>query len=331
MAFDATKPNNSQLVKDIIIATRDNDNALKEQEDAHEANVANAHGLGAILLTQTDYNAHKANVLDPHGLAPVLANVAALLIEMVNARGSKTNLTGRISVALNLDGSIKLSTLNNKWINPGDLPTYISTTSFSVPGDKTLTYIAGAQLRFTAAGNFIYGPVASRSFSGGVTTVVMDPSYPVLTLGIGVLELALIAFDNSLAASSTTNATNITSVQGQVTSLKLKQIFGTHLGLTTASQIILRYLTTRAFTIPSGVTNARGLATTAATALTTFNLAKNGVNFGTMEFAIGGTIPTWVAATAASFVAGDLLTIVAPSTPDVTLATITMNIPGVLP
>ena len=330
MAFDATKPNTSQQIGDVITSTRDNDVALKAQIDAHQAD-STAHGLPSLVATQADYVAHKADSTTAHGLATTNAGVLALQTEMGAARGSQSTLATRLASALNGDGSIRLSTLNNKWINNADVPTYINATSFSVPGDKISYYIAGAQLRFTISGSYAYAPVASRSFSGGVTTVVIDPAYPVLTGGLSNVDMALIAWDNAVANSCTQNASNIANVQGQVTSLKVEQIEDWQPGKPAAGATVKRFVAFRAFSIPSGVTNAKANAGTAATASAVFNLQKNGATFGTMTFAADGTVPTWAAATATSFAAGDVFSIVAPASQDATLADIAYYIPGVLP
>ena len=81
MAFDATKPNTSQQIGDVITSTRDNDAALKAQIDAHQAD-STAHGLPSLVATQADYVAHKADSTTAHGLATTNAGVLALQTEM---------------------------------------------------------------------------------------------------------------------------------------------------------------------------------------------------------------------------------------------------------
>lgn len=73
---------------------------------------------------------------------------------------------------------------------------------------------------------------------------------------------------------------------------------------------------------------SRASAGTAATASTTFNIAKNGTNFGTMVFAIGGTTASFVAATPPAFAAGDVLTVTGPASADATLANIGFILAG---
>lgn len=288
MSFDGTKPNLAQTYGDAILSAQANDFDLDARVVAHVNDSSTAHGLASVLANVADYFLHKGNTTDAHGLAAVLTNVASVMAEVAAGRGSLSSLALRLAAALNADGSIRLGTLNNKWINNADTPTYISTTSFSVPGDRTAVYIAGVQCRFTISGSYAYAPVASRSFSAGVTTVVIDPAYPVLTSGVSGVDIGLIAWDNAVANSCTTNATNITSVQGQVTSLKFEQIEGWIAGKPGASALVKSFVAERAFSIPAGVTGAFARAGVFGTAAASFVLSKvsNGVAvpFGTMDF-----------------------------------------------
>lgn len=331
MAYDSSKPDVSQTIGDVIRSSNANDVALKLQIDIHENDNSKAHGIDALLATQAEFNSHAADSRFAHGIGTTNANVAALLSEVSGGRGVRDSLSSRLNVALNSDGSIRLSTLNNKWISNGDVPTFVDATRFTVPGDKTLMYIAGAQLRLTISANYAYAPVASRSFGGGVTTVVLDPGYPILTSGLSSVELALIAWDNAVAQSCTTNAADISSVQGQVTELKIEKIEDWISGMPGAGAVVKRFIAARSFSIPSAVDGAVAKANIAATASAQFTLAKNGSAFGSMTFPAAGTVATFAAETATNFVAGDLLTITAPASQDATLADIAFNLKGVMP
>jgi len=99
-------------------------------------------------------------------------------------------------------------------------------------------------------------------------------------------------------------------------------------GAPTASLVLMRYPFPRAASFPAGLTNSKGVAATAATAQTDFNLLKNGVSFGSMRFAAAGTVATFIAASATSFAVGDVLTVTAPGTPDASLANIGFTLAG---
>lgn len=95
---------------------------------------------------------------------------------------------------------------------------------------------------------------------------------------------------------------------------------GFNAGAPSADQVMLRIPIPRAVVFPADLTGSQGAAGTAATAETDFDIQKNGASFGTMRFAASGTVATFISAAGSTFAAGDVLTVVAPATPDATLA-----------
>jgi hypothetical protein len=93
-------------------------------------------------------------------------------------------------------------------------------------------------------------------------------------------------------------------------------------GVPANSQILLWLPMVRAVTFDVNLALSKGAANVAATASTTFNIAKNGVNFGTMVFALGATTATFVASIAQSFAVGDILSVTGPASADATLANV---------
>ncbi len=214
--FDSTKPNSSLSFGDNITAILANLVALVTELLAHEGDSTTAHGLAALLASEADYVSHKANVVDAHGINNISATANAVSAEVVTARGVAASLAARLSKALAADGSILLSSLQSKWIDNGDTPTYLSTTTFSVPTDRTKVYIAGAQLRCTISGSYAYAPIASSVYSAGVTTVTVDPNYALLTAGLSKVEIGLLSFDYAIQDAVATNAAAITALQSQL-------------------------------------------------------------------------------------------------------------------
>lgn len=99
-------------------------------------------------------------------------------------------------------------------------------------------------------------------------------------------------------------------------------------GAPSASLVMLRYAFPRTVGFPAGLTNSQGVAGTAATAQTDFDIRKNNVSVGTMRFAASATTATFIMASAQTFVAGDILTVIAPGTPDATLAGVSFVLAG---
>jgi hypothetical protein len=91
----------------------------------------------------------------------------------------------------------------------------------------------------------------------------------------------------------------------------------------TASQILLKMTMTRAVTFAANLAGSKPTAAdVAATASTTVSVKKNGSQVATLVYAVAGTTPTLATSggTAVSFAADDVLSVVAPVTPDATLS-----------
>jgi len=102
-------------------------------------------------------------------------------------------------------------------------------------------------------------------------------------------------------------------------------------GKPAASEVIMRFVCVRPFTIPQDFAQSRAVAGVAATASTTFDCKKNGAAaFGTFNFAGAATVATFTLASATAFAPGDILTIVAPASPDATLADVAITIRSLL-
>lgn len=100
-------------------------------------------------------------------------------------------------------------------------------------------------------------------------------------------------------------------------------------GRAQAGEVVFKAVFGRAVTFPAGLTNSRATADVAATgASAVWSIRKNGVQFGTMTFPIGAITATFAAANATGFVAGDILTLVAPNPRNATLSGITGVLAG---
>ncbi|MDD3030549.1 MAG: hypothetical protein PHS57_09820 [Alphaproteobacteria bacterium] len=97
---------------------------------------------------------------------------------------------------------------------------------------------------------------------------------------------------------------------------------GSFVGKPSAGTVIMRFPMPRAVRFLSGMALSKGVAATAATAAVSFSLRKNGIEFATMNFAASATNPTFICTATTDFAAGDILTLVAPATPDDTLSDI---------
>ncbi len=97
----------------------------------------------------------------------------------------------------------------------------------------------------------------------------------------------------------------------------------------TASQIILALPFTRSVTFPSSLTGSQTTVQTVATSTTVLTLNKNGSSIGSVSCAASASTCTFTFSSAVTFTAGDILTVVAPVSPDATFAGFGMTLAGV--
>jgi Putative phage tail protein len=105
-------------------------------------------------------------------------------------------------------------------------------------------------------------------------------------------------------------------------------VSGSFAGVPTANEVVQRYVFAGTVKFPVGLAGSQGTAGVAATASTTYTIQKNGADVGSMIFAVAATTATFTMPSATTFMTGDVLTVVAPSTPDETLANLAWTFIG---
>ncbi|HKM68915.1 MAG TPA: phage tail protein [Stellaceae bacterium] len=105
-------------------------------------------------------------------------------------------------------------------------------------------------------------------------------------------------------------------------------VSGSYTGTTTANQVAQRYVFAGTVIFPVGLSGSQGTAGVAATTSTTYDIQKNGTNVGTMVFAASATAATFGMPSATTFMSGDVLTVIAPLTPDPTLTNLAWTFIG---
>ncbi len=128
---------------------------------------------------------------------------------------------GSTTVGTNLDDNLRMIQAvaraqfeDVQWINFGDVPTFVSTTSFTVPGNQTARYHVGRRLKLfgTTMGTF-YGNVASSVF-GAVTTITVTLDSGALTSNLSAVSAGAITATNSSLPPSTVVAAQVPFAAG---------------------------------------------------------------------------------------------------------------------
>jgi hypothetical protein len=101
-------------------------------------------------------------------------------------------------------------------------------------------------------------------------------------------------------------------------------------GKPAAAAQVMTFATPRAFTLPAGLVGSIAKSGIAAAASSVFSIRKNGTQVGTVTISASGTVGSFVMASQQSFVAGDVLSVIAPTTADANLANISITLVGTL-
>jgi hypothetical protein len=163
---------------------------------------------GKILQYQSGTTTPTATYTDSTGLTP---NANPIILDSAGRYSAQIWFTAGTSYKLVLQdssGSTILTEDNLTGINdgiaspasewqPSNLtPTYISATSFSVPGNQTATFAVRRRLQSTVNAGTVYSTVVSSSFSG-VTTVTVSNDAGTLDVGLSVVNIGLLNASNT--------------------------------------------------------------------------------------------------------------------------------------
>jgi hypothetical protein len=111
-----------------------------------------------------------------------------------------------------------------------------------------------------------------------------------------------------------------------------ERVYGFLAGKPANSGKLLRIPLAHAVIFPINFAGSVAKASANATASTAIDIQKNGVSCGTLTFALGAAVGTFVTASgvAQSFAAGDVLALIGPAVADTTLADIGFTLVGQL-
>jgi hypothetical protein len=109
-----------------------------------------------------------------------LYNVNDVLVRTVD------NVTGVNDSSVSID----------QWVDSGVVPTYVSATQFTLPGDQTSSFTVNRRIKATVTAGTVYGYISISAFAALTTiTVVLDSG--ALDTGLSTVQLGLLTPTNS--------------------------------------------------------------------------------------------------------------------------------------
>lgn len=97
----------------------------------------------------------------------------------------------------NVSGINDTTVTADQWIVFQGTPTYVSATSFTVPGDQTATFAVGTRIKTVNTGGVIYSTVVRSAFSASTTTVTVISDSGSLDSGLSQVSIGLITATNA--------------------------------------------------------------------------------------------------------------------------------------
>lgn len=181
---------------------------------------AYAQGTSNPKDTYTDNTGSALNphpvVLDANGEASIwLSGFYKIILKDSN---DVTQWTVDNVSSMPADSSIAYS----QWLSNGLTPTYISTASFSVPGDETSRFHVGRRIKAIVSAGTFYGTIRAASYASSVTTVTVTLDSGDLDSGLSTVYESVIGASNTSVPAlysfpislSTTQRDTFTAVNG---------------------------------------------------------------------------------------------------------------------
>ena len=162
-----------------------------------------------------------------------------------------------------ISGVNDITTSASEWNETSLVPTYISPTSFSVPGDQTSILQVNRRVRSKVTAGLVYGRISASVFASTITTVTLVNDSTPLDSGLSLVATGILSFSPSsvpfgLYAAAGAN-TDITSVLSTVINSKIQPITASVAASALTVTINPTTLDFRSSTLGSGTVNTRSV------------------------------------------------------------------------
>lgn len=152
-------------------------------------------------------------------------------------------------------------------------------------------------------------------------------------LAVPIVEESLSALPSAEARANLLlgfdqNGVPIATAGGSGTPPNSQDLYVLLAGVPSASQLMLQAVFNRVVVFPAGFSGSHAVCGTAPTADAVINILYNGAQVGTLTYTAGHTTGTFALTGGLSTAAGGILTAVAPSSADATLANVSFTLSG---
>lgn len=94
----------------------------------------------------------------------------------------------------NVSGVNDTSSTASEWTDSGFVPTYISATQFSVPGDQTAIFQVNRRVRTKNTAGYVYGRITAAAYAASITTVTVLNDSGVIDAGITLVAYGFLSY-----------------------------------------------------------------------------------------------------------------------------------------
>jgi len=159
--------------------------------------------------TYTDQTGDTANpspvILDSRGEAAIWLNG----FYKVNLKTSDDVQVSGYPIDNVSSGSASTSVTITEWTSPGDTPTYISATQFSVLGDQSTVYQVNRRIKCTVGASIYYGVITAVAYTT-LTTVTISLDSGNLTASLSIVDVGILTVTNPSIPESARKVANAT-------------------------------------------------------------------------------------------------------------------------